>query len=315
MNRVSIIMPVFNGAKYITHAIESVLNQTYKNIELIIVDDGSTDNSFSIAKSFEGGIVKVFSQEHSGACRARNLAFELSTGDFIQYLDADDIIACNKIEEQMKLFEKHGRNCIIFCSYTRNYNEFLSGNWHNLEIDRNWTKPIDLFVDIYNGKGNIMGISWLFPREKIKNSEPWNENLIKAQDWDFVTRIALRSNAIYYCENTVVYARLTGQNITSNSSFESLQSVLEAAESVKNIMLLQENSERVKKSMVSLYSRIYSTYLNYNNSKDLASIERIILGLGGELEFVGNKYFGYLAKFIGVRNSMLMKYTLKKVFH
>ena len=97
MKKVSVIMPVFNCERYISEAINSVLEQTYKNVELIIVDDGSSDRSLEIAKKYESEKVKVFTQPHGGAPRARNFAFEKSTGDYIQYLDADDILAPDQL--------------------------------------------------------------------------------------------------------------------------------------------------------------------------------------------------------------------------
>ena len=101
--KVSILIPLYNSENYIEETIQSCLNQTYENIEIIIVDDGSTDKSLQIAKSFESGKLKVYSQPNSGACKARNLAFEKSIGDYIQYLDADDLLSENKIENQRKV--------------------------------------------------------------------------------------------------------------------------------------------------------------------------------------------------------------------
>jgi glycosyltransferase involved in cell wall biosynthesis len=80
-NLVSILIPCYNSEKYISKTIESCLSQTYKNIEVIIVDDGSTDNSYQIAKSYESDRIKVYKQKNSGACRARNYAFELSRNE------------------------------------------------------------------------------------------------------------------------------------------------------------------------------------------------------------------------------------------
>jgi glycosyltransferase involved in cell wall biosynthesis len=312
MKKVSIIMPVYNGAKFIADAINSVLSQTYKNVELLIVDDESTDKTLSIAKEFEGDKVKVYSQKHAGACRARNFAFERSTGDYIQYLDADDILSKDKLEKQIYLLEQNGDNSIVFCSYTSNFEDYCKGVWQKQEIDRAYSNPIDLYLDIFNGKGSIMGISWLFPRELIIQSDKWNETLIKAQDWDFVIKIALKCPEVLYCNDTFVYCRITGQNITSNQSPEAINSVLVATESVRKTIQSYEDSDRVRKALISLYSSIFCSYYDKTTEDQLQIVERNIDNLGGKLAFKGNKLFGYLSGIIGVKNALLLKSNMKK---
>ncbi len=112
---VSILIPCYNSEQWLAETIESALAQTWKNIEIIIVDDGSTDNSLAIAKSFESSIVKVISQENKGASTARNIALKEAQGDFIQYLDADDLLAPDKIELQVGLLENNG-DCNLVAS-------------------------------------------------------------------------------------------------------------------------------------------------------------------------------------------------------
>lgn len=90
--KVSILIPCYNSERFVAETLDSCLAQTYRNIEIIVVDDGSTDNSFAIAKSFESNIIKVYRQDNSGACAARNYAFRKSSGEYIVYLDADDIL-------------------------------------------------------------------------------------------------------------------------------------------------------------------------------------------------------------------------------
>lgn len=101
---VSILIPCYNAEKWLAETLESALAQTWDNIEIIVVDDGSTDKSLAVAKQFEPDGVKVISQANKGASAARNRAFQESQGDFIQYLDADDLLVPDKIELQVKLF-------------------------------------------------------------------------------------------------------------------------------------------------------------------------------------------------------------------
>lgn len=101
---VSVIIPVYNSEKYITKAINSVLAQVYEPLEIIVIDDGSTDRSAQVIKSFDPP-VQYHHQPNSGAGAARNWGVELARGDFLAFLDADDLWADNKLARQMQAFE------------------------------------------------------------------------------------------------------------------------------------------------------------------------------------------------------------------
>lgn len=118
---VSIIMPVYNCEKYLDESIKSVKNQTYKNWELIIIDDDSTDNSWEKieknAKRYEDRIKSIRLFENKGAANARNTGLELAKGDYISFFDADDIWKENKLEEQIKFMQKNNY-AFTYTSYT-----------------------------------------------------------------------------------------------------------------------------------------------------------------------------------------------------
>src|SRR5438552_467738 len=102
---VSILIPAYNAEPWIADTIESALGQTWPNKEIIVVDDGSRDQTFSVARQFASRAVSVVTQENRGAAAARNNAFELCQGDYIQWLDADDLLSLNKIAKQMEAAE------------------------------------------------------------------------------------------------------------------------------------------------------------------------------------------------------------------
>ncbi|MCA1576927.1 MAG: glycosyltransferase family 2 protein [Acidobacteria bacterium] len=102
---VSVIIPVYNYDRYLAEAIESVLNQTYERLEVIVVDDGSTDRSSEVAKSFADRGVRYCHQDHAGIGPARNRGAELAQGDFIAFLDADDRWPEQKLARQLAAFE------------------------------------------------------------------------------------------------------------------------------------------------------------------------------------------------------------------
>src|SRR5262245_53234733 len=99
--RVSILIPAYNAGVWIAESIRSALAQTWENKEIIVVDDGSSDDTLRLARRFESAAVLVVSQANQGAAAARNKAFSLCQGDYIQWLDADDLLETDKIERQM----------------------------------------------------------------------------------------------------------------------------------------------------------------------------------------------------------------------
>src|SRR5271169_1540422 len=111
---VSILIPAYNSEAWIADAIQSAVGQTWDRKEIIIVDDGSADRTLKIAKRFESKIVRVVTQQNCGAAAARNAAFSLSGGDYIQWLDADDLLDAEKIARQMKVRNGGGSNTTLF---------------------------------------------------------------------------------------------------------------------------------------------------------------------------------------------------------
>ena len=111
---VSVIIPVYNYDRYLAEAVESVLSQTYQNLEVIVVDDGSTDQSGEVARSFASRGVRYCPQIHAGIGPARNKGVELARGEFLAFLDADDRWPLEKIERQLRAFENDPELEMVF---------------------------------------------------------------------------------------------------------------------------------------------------------------------------------------------------------
>jgi glycosyltransferase involved in cell wall biosynthesis len=110
---VSVIIPVYNCDRYLAQAIESVLAQTYRSIEVIIIDDGSTDNSAAVANSF-GSLVRYYFYENSGLGMSRNRGIELAQGEFLAFIDSDDVWTEDKLSLQMAAFEANPQLDMVF---------------------------------------------------------------------------------------------------------------------------------------------------------------------------------------------------------
>ncbi|MEO6052687.1 MAG: glycosyltransferase family A protein, partial [Chthoniobacterales bacterium] len=193
---VSIIIPCYNTARWLAEAIESALAQTWIQKEIVVVDDGSTDESLSIARSYESCEVRVLSQSNRGAAAARNAGLQAAKGDFIQFLDADDILSPDKIELQIK-------------SLLNNPDSIASGSWgefrENIQdaiFTRNpiWNSfpPVEWLVCSWQGGGMMHPAAWLLPRHIAEAAGPWNENLSLDDDGEYFCRVVLCSKGVVF---------------------------------------------------------------------------------------------------------------------
>jgi glycosyltransferase involved in cell wall biosynthesis len=312
---VSILIPLYNTERYISETIESCLNQTYKNIEIIIVDDGSTDNSLVIAKKYEKNHknIKVFTQINSGAQKARNLAFEKSIGEYIQYLDADDLLSKDKISSQMSLVEQQGNKNIYTTKFVRFKDDINKVQYTKKTIDRSFESGIEWLIASWSGAGMGAISIWLTPRDLIEKAGKWNESLSKNQDGEFFCRTLLHSNKVIYSYNGCVYYRETGsdsisQQMTRKAAEATLLSYQLYEEHVKHI-----DSSKLRKALA--YN--YLSFINHFYPKFPTLIKEAedhikALGYSYASFYLPGKLF-YLSKWIGFKNALRLREMIRCV--
>lgn len=135
MNTISVIVPAYNCGRYIKKCIESILNQSYQDIELILVDDQSNDNTLAICESCKSKDkrIKIIHQQHSGQSAARNLGVKAATGDYVMFVDSDDWLAGNAVDELIQAIQNDGSEIAV-----GNYSQFDEKSQHNItHIDVN----------------------------------------------------------------------------------------------------------------------------------------------------------------------------------
>jgi len=281
-NLVSIIIPAYNAENFIEETIHSALNQTYKNIEIIVVDDCSTDNTLSKAKKFEEKGVIVVSKKNSGASDTRNKGFLLSKGDYIQYLDADDLLSPEKIENQLNYFAQFGDQIIVSSQWDRFADNHLSETqFPERFLDRDWDSPIEWLINSWMGKGMAQTSIWLTPRALIQGAGEWNTKMLGNDDGEFFCRVLLKAKKIYFCKDAYVYYR---SNITNSLSQrpgrKNVEALLGSYSLYKKHILEVENSDRVKLALKQNFiSFIYTYYDDYPEFVEIAKNEIQDLGL------------------------------------
>jgi glycosyltransferase involved in cell wall biosynthesis len=199
---VTIIVPCYNQAQYIRESLQSVLDQTYKYWECIIIDDGSTDNSAKIAGEFchHDGRFKYIYQRNEGLSSARNKGIKMALGDFIQLLDSDDLLENRKIEFQVAYLKKSRETDIVYGSMSRFDADTLeiidNGEW----MSKISGKGIEILDNVIFK--NIMVVSSPLIRIEVFNKIGYfNTNLRSVEDWEFWIRCALGNILFKYIEN------------------------------------------------------------------------------------------------------------------
>lgn len=243
---VSICIPAYNAAHFIYDCINSLINQSYQNIEIIIVDDGSTDSTLAVIKGFTDFRLKLIEQENKGQCNAANRAFEASTGDYIKFFDADDILSEDFIKNQVERL--NGRtNAVASASWGRFYKNDINTFLLNPEVVWRDKKPLEWLISSLNGVCMMQCALWLIPRRILNNSGLWNEKLTLINDFEFFIRVLLTSEEILFTENAILYYRSGIENSLSGSkSKAAYQSAYTSTElGVKHILNF-ENSGRTR---------------------------------------------------------------------
>ena len=178
MKKVSIIVPMYNVENYITKCIDSLVNQTYSNIEIILIDDGSKDATFQIIKNFKDKRIKYIYQKNAGVSAARNNGISKSSGDYITFIDADDWLEENAIELMINLFETNDCDVIR----TNYYNVSYSDKKEIIQINKNVINDYYIKLeDVLLGKINCYVWLIMLKRDCI-NKISFNTNLPMMED-------------------------------------------------------------------------------------------------------------------------------------
>lgn len=314
MKKVSILIPCYNSEKFIAETLESCKRQTYKNWEVIVVDDGSKDQSFEIAKRYESDCIKVYRQVNSGACRARNLAFEKSIGEYIVYLDADDIISPNFIAKHITVLESSKLDTVSFCAWGKFHDTTADVVFRNLPIYKNYSPGAELLIDMWQGGYMLQTTCYVIPRDLVIKSGGWDESVLKNQDGEFFSRVLCLAKEAKYVPEPKVYYR-TGEymSISRTKSIASATSLLYTLRSYCRTILQYEDSKRTRIVLAMMFTSFIYVYGNlYPVLYKQAKQDIKLLNTGYILKHEPHRVI-QICKIIGFDNFMtLRKFILKR---
>lgn len=198
--KVSVLIPCYNAERFVCEAVQSALDQTYANVEVVVVDDGSTDGSVDVLKSF-GDQIRLEAGPNRGACLARNRAFELSSGQYVQYLDSDDRIEPTKIETQLPWLTSN-RADMVLCNiglFGDEEGPRLEGHQHPEPVG----DPM-----LYLAEYGIATCAPIWKRDWVTRVNGFMPGLKRGQEADFHLRIASLNPRLVMLDDILVWVRM-----------------------------------------------------------------------------------------------------------
>ena len=284
---VSIIIPVYNCEKYIGKCIESILIQSYRNIEIVIIDDGSVDKTRKIIERYGSydERIKYFTQKNSGPSVARNRGIEKSSGQYLTFIDSDDIVNYLYIERLLRKIENNNYD-IVCCGYVdeSKYGIVKLNDFWNSKDELNKQEFLDC---VCSGVGGVLW-SKIFRRDIIfKNNIRMNSKIFMSEDLIFILEYCKYSNRFGVLnENLYYYNRLNDNSISSNIDIRYLENYILLVNKIKELLVyLNVDNKNIRNIEISkaqtLVNNILvsecSIYLKSKNKNQLINNIKLIL--------------------------------------
>lgn len=212
--RISVIIPTYNRAGLIERAVKSVVDQTVKPQEVIVVDDGSSDNTREVVESIQSPLVKYVYRKNGGAGAARNTGVKEAAGDWIAFHDSDDMWRPDKLEKQVKYIKEHSDAGLVYSSYEMHLEDgtsiLMPGKKDDLPLEGNVFVPLLV--------RNTVGAPTVVVRKELfEKAGGFDESLRSLEDWDFAIRFA-RDNVIGFLDDITMDAYRVDRSVSANTA-------------------------------------------------------------------------------------------------
>jgi len=282
---VSILIPAYNAGEWIADTLQSAIGQTWGRKEIIVVDDGSRDQTAEVARRFESRGVTVFSKENQGAAATRNYALRLAQGDYIQWLDADDLLAPDKIERQLSALRESDSRRVLLSSPWAPFNYRITrarfvptSLWQDLS-------PVEWLLRKMGHNLHMQTATWLTSRELVAEAGPWDTRLLSDDDGEYFCRVLLASKGTRFAPTAKVFYRTTASSRLSHIGASDRKKDAMVISMKLHIQYLRslEESERVRVACLDYLQNWYTNF--YPERPDIiAELQNIAAKLQGHLE-------------------------------
>lgn len=311
---VSIIIPCYNAGAYIGQTLRSVINQTYTNIEIVIIDDGSTDDSLERIGEIEDNRIVLIKQANKGQGAASNVGVAMSKGEYIKFFDADDLMCREHIELQVKKIA--GRKDVVVSSeWYRFFNDDIATSVYATETVWKDLKPMEWLKKSLSQQYDMMAAwLWLIPRELLQNAGGWDERLSLNNDFEFSVRLLLHAKEVLFTRGAKVYYR-SGRNsaLSWSNSKAAYEAAILSTELACSYLIKAEASPEIYKICADRYQewcfRIYPRFPDV-----LQLLEARVAQYGGSTrQMEGGRLFQKMSDIIGWKKAKRIKFFFYKI--
>jgi glycosyltransferase involved in cell wall biosynthesis len=258
---VSIVIPCYNSATWVADAIQSALSQTYSPLEVVVVDDGSTDSSSDVIKSFNGRVIFEYVQ-HGGASRARNIGFQIAKGEFIHFLDADDILFPFCVKQKVKAILDSKADVVYSGGFI--YDCFPNEGHYESQIPPGNSQE-DVVANIV--RSTIVTSLLMCRRSSLEAIGGFADNLVKGQEHDLLFRLALNSFKFVYLKQPLSVNRthINPHSITTTTSRDPSHLECVLAQFEEKLRGTELWSKRIRISLAYRYYGLAVQYMKIND--------------------------------------------------
>lgn len=255
---VSVLMPCYNAAAYFDEAVQSVLNQSYKNLEILLIDDGSSDNTRSLIADYasrDSRIVPVYNEHNLGLIRTLNKGVKMASGEYVARMDADDISSDNRIERMIEVLNENPAVDVISAGY---YSMSADGKRSVRVFPKaNNTLPL-LFVSFFCTPVNH---PCMMARSVVMKANPFDEQYIHSEDYEIFSRLLLLGSGFRNLDEPLYYLRRNPHSVSNK--FERIQIANHTRISIRNI------EQYFGKSFDYFIHKIMINRISFNCSADM----------------------------------------------
>jgi glycosyltransferase involved in cell wall biosynthesis len=312
---VSILIPSYNAEEWIAPTLQSALGQTWARKEIIVVDDGSTDGTAEVARRFASKEVAVVSMENRGASAARNHAFKLSQGDYIQWLDSDDLLEPDKIKRQLGALQANNEKRILLSSP---WAYFYYRTQRARFVYTSLCEDLSVVEWLLRKMGenlHMQTATWLTSRELCEAAGPWDNRLMSDDDGEYFCRVLLASRGTRFVPGTGVFYRLSpvGRLSHIGTSDQKKNAMFLSMKMHMNYLRSLEDSERVRKVCLSYMQNWYDCF--YPERPDIvAELQTLAAEFQGRLELPRlRRKYAWMEPIVGRKTAKRIQHTLPEL--
>ncbi len=311
---VSILIPAYNSETWITETLASAVAQTWPRTEIIVIDDGSSDRTLAIAQKFSSASVAVVTQENQGASAARNRALGLCQGDYIQYLDADDLLAPDKIERQIAIADQCAEKGMLLSSAFGSF-MYRTSNAH-FQPTALWCdlSPLEWLLRKMGQNLYMQTSTWLVSHELSRAAGLWDTRLSLDDDGEYFCRVLLASKGVRFEPLARVYYRTSGSSRLSKVDWSDrkLQSQFLSIQLHISYLRSLEDSDRVRRACVRY---LQSRAINYypESLHLFEKMRKLAHNLGGLLEIPRLRtHYRLFEKVLGYKAAKRIQFSFRR---